>query len=72
MDLVGVIAASVMLVLFCAWVVVALVRRAPVMAVLALVGAFTFGVLSLELKDPELVRAAAEFVKSLFGKASGS
>ncbi|VVJ22694.1 Uncharacterised protein [Amycolatopsis camponoti] len=65
-DVFGIVASSAMIVLFCAVVVVALVRKAPVMAVLALVGAFMFGVLALELKDPEMVRAAAEFVETVF------
>jgi hypothetical protein len=58
-DVVGIVAASAMLVLFCACVTVALVRKAPVLAVLALVGAFMFGVLALELKDPEILNSLA-------------
>ncbi|MEU7788395.1 hypothetical protein [Amycolatopsis sp. NPDC049159] len=68
MEVVGIVAASALLVLFCACVVVALVRKKHTLAVLALVGAFMFGVLALEQKDPEMVRAAAEFVAKVFEK----
>jgi hypothetical protein len=54
-------------VLFCACVVVALMRKAPMMALLSLVGAFMFGVLALEQKDLAALEGAGKFLKSIFG-----
>jgi len=65
-EVVGIVAAGAMLVLFCACAVVMIVRREHLRAVLALVGALLFGILALEQKDPEILRAAADFVKSFF------
>jgi intracellular septation protein A len=71
-DVVGIVASCTLLVLFCACVVVALVRKVPAMAVLALVGAFMFGVLALALKDPKMLEEARKFVETLFDKGPGS
>ncbi len=62
MEVVGIAAACALLTLFCAGVVITYVRKKNTLAVLFLVAAMTFGVLALMQKDPEMLRAATEFV----------
>lgn len=62
METIGVVASWALLALFCAGVVVAYVRKERPLAVLSLVAAVMFGVLALGRNDPEVLRAAAEFV----------
>ncbi|WP_125673567.1 hypothetical protein [Amycolatopsis sp. WAC 04182] len=55
----------VLLGLFCACVVVAIVRKEGTRAVLLLVGVMLLGVLAMGYGDPAMLQAAAEFVASL-------